>query len=434
MKKIISILLLILLLSVFLNIGATAEKAGFHTTINNLELPKFNNFEAENKIIEMLDKINYSLVCHYHQNLIDFGPRYTGSENCSQAGDYIYNTFNKTGMEVCFHHWQYDGFKSRNIVAKLDGNEKNSSVYIVSAHYDCTPGSLGADDDASGVAAVLALADVMSNYSFNHTIKFVAFSGEEVGTYGSFCYARDAYKNGDKIKAVLNLDMIGYANSSKGGKIIRFHFSKRSEWIVDSAQDIAKRYEDLLDMTVEGRPNYRGSDHQAFVDYGYDAVWIAHRDGYPWANSPEDTPDHLNWSYQVKATKLLLVVLSEMADEKRDMEIYLKKPYEGYVYLLGKPIYELNILGKFWSLNLRGTTILFGETEAVAEVITDEKIEYVVFCINNDFIGYDYKKPYSCKIKNRFIPLFGKNILRVYAYSESGTVAEDQMDIIVFTL
>jgi len=64
----------------------------------------------------------------------------------------------------------------------------------MSARYDCTSGSLGADDDGSGVAAVLASASIMSHYAFNHTIRFIAFSGEEVGTYGSFTYAKEAYE------------------------------------------------------------------------------------------------------------------------------------------------------------------------------------------------------------------------------------------------
>lgn len=433
-KKPIGVFLIILILIIFLNPVYNAEKAEFNIFKKNLEKTGFNEFEVKDKIVEMLEKINYSLVHNYHQKIMDFGPRYTGSENCSQAGDYIYGAFNKTGLKVRFHHWQYAGFQSRNVEATLEASEKNASIFIISAHYDCTPGSLGADDDGSGVAAVLALADVMSSYSFNNTIRFVAFSGEEVGTYGSFCYARDSYKNGDNIKAVLNLDMIGYANSSEGGKKVRFHFPKRSEWMVNSAKKIVGNYENIIDMKVEGRPNYRGSDHQAFIDYGYDAVWIAHTDGYPWANSPEDIPDHLNWSYQVKATKLLLIILSEMADEKLDIEIYLKKPYEGYVYMFGKPFFKLDILGRIWYSNLRGITFLFGKTKAEAEVITDEKVENVVFCINNDFIQWDSTPPYTCEIKNRYSSLFGKNILRVYAYSESGKVAVDEMDIIVFSL
>ena len=208
-KKLISIFLLILMLTVFYNQIAIAKKTGYITTISDTELTKFKDLTVQDKIVDMLDKINYSLVYHYHQKLMSFGPRYTGSKNCSDAGDYIYNAFDDIGLEVSFHHWQFNGFKSRNIEATLEGTQENSSIFIISAHYDCTPSSLGADDDASGVAAILALADVMSGYYFNNTIRFLAVSGEEVGTYGSFCYAKDAYKNKDNIRAVLNLDMIG---------------------------------------------------------------------------------------------------------------------------------------------------------------------------------------------------------------------------------
>ena len=80
-------------------------------------------------------------------------------------------------------------FQFIELVGELDQAGKNISseaIYVVSAHYDCSEGSMGANDDGSGVAGMLAIADILSKYSFNHTIQFIAFSGEEVGTLGSF--------------------------------------------------------------------------------------------------------------------------------------------------------------------------------------------------------------------------------------------------------
>lgn len=392
------------------------------------------NTTSYEEIVEMINQVDESLVFYYFDKLMEFGPRYTGSPNCTRAGDYIYEEFEKMGLEVEFHNWTYTKFKSRNVVATLKGSDSTSdAIIIISAHYDCTPGSLGADDDGSGVAVVLASAKVMSNYSFNHTVRFIAFSGEEVGTYGSFTYARDSYNKGDNIYAVLNADMVGYADSTKGGKMIRFFQTDRSAWIPEFAQNIAEKYMDLVDMNVEAVPNYRGADHQAFIHYGYDAVFIAHHDGYPWANSPEDTPDHINHTYLVKTTKFHLAVLAEMANKPIDIQVIIKYPKEGRVYFFNRSLFPLH-LGRFWYTELRGTTFIFGRAIAKVNVISKEEINRVIFCIDDIFISWDSQPPYEWKIQGKHYPPLGRHKLVVYAYTKSGKIALDEMDIRTFTL
>lgn len=177
-------------------------------------------------IIEMIQRINESMLFSFHHGLMKFGPRYTGTVSCNLAAQYIYGTFQDMGLPVEYYDWKYGGFTSRDVVATLNGTDPNSTAeYILCGHYDTVRGAPGADDDGSGSAAVLAIASVLSHYRFNHTIKFITFSGEEVGTYGSFTYAREASYRGDNIVAVLNMDMIGYANTVEGGG--SFGFTRR---------------------------------------------------------------------------------------------------------------------------------------------------------------------------------------------------------------
>lgn len=389
---------------------------------------------SDGKIIEMFQQIDESLVFYYHNNLMKFGVRYTGSINCSLAGDYIYNEFMKMGLNVEFHNWEYDGFLSKNIVATIEGSDDNSNaIFIMCAHYDCVPTSPGANDDGSGVAAILAAAKIMSKYSFNHTIKFIAFSGEEIGTYGSFSYARDAYNNGDNIVGVINIDMVGYADTTEGGKVLRFHLPERSMWISEFSSTICEKYIDIIDMSIETRPNYIGADHQPFVDFGYDGVWIAHHDGYQWGHSPEDTSDHINWTYLIKASKILLAIVAELAIKPIDVQIILKTPLEGYGYFFNKPIVSL-ACGKSWYKGLRGITIVFGRAVASAEVYSKEKIEYVVFCLDGNFMYFDSVPPYEWKIQGKHFPPIGKCTLKVYAYTETQKFVSDEMNIIIFSL
>jgi hypothetical protein len=422
-------LLSIFLIAIF--IGSVLSQSTISQTIETDSIIT-NNFE--NLIIEMVNKINNSQIKKYHNDLMDFGARFTGSENCTMAGDYIYNEFQKMWLEVEFHNWEVGRFKSRNVVATLKGqDEKFNAVYIFSAHYDCTPGSLGADDDGSGVAAVLAVANILSKYQFNHTIKFIAFSGEEVGTFGSFAYAEDAYNRGENIIAVINPDMIGYADTTEGGNILRFFYPERSYWIAKEAKVIGEKYYDLIEINIETLPNYIGADHQAFIDYGYDGVWIAHRDSYPWGNTPEDTPEKINFTYLEKATKFLLAFLVESANRAMDVQIMLKNPLEGTGYLFDTPIFDLS-LEKHWYRELRGITLILGGAVAKAEVISNQDISYVIFCINNNFMYWDSTPPYEWEIEGKHFPPIGKVKLRVYAYTKSGNFATDEMDIIIFTL
>jgi len=391
------------------------------------------SLSSRGEIIEMIEQIDEELVFYYHDRLMDFQPRYTGTITCELAAYYIYHEFKEMGLEVEFHEWKYAGFQSRNVIATLEGTDPASNaVFIMSAHYDTVEVSPGANDDGSGVAAIMAAAKIMSQYSFNHTIKFIAFSGEEVGTYGSFLYAKKAYNRGDNIVAVLNADMVGYADTVEGGKIIRFFHPERSTWIADYAITIGEKYLDLIDLSVESLPNYMGADHQAFVYYGYDGVWIAHHDGYQWGHSPEDTPDHINWTYQVKATKFLLACMAELALKPIDVQIILESPLEGYGHFFNRRIRELPF-GKRWAKGLRGLTIILGRALAIADVRSNEEVKRVIFCIDGDFISWDSEPPYEWKIQGRFKPLRGKHILKVYAYTESGKVATDEMDMLIFT-
>ncbi len=415
----------------------------FLLVINSISLSatENRNFETENSskdfdedIVDMIKQIDENLVYSYLEKLVSFGPRYTGSENCKRAGDYIYSVFENLSLDVEFHEWKFSKFKSRNVVGTLKGYDSSSNaIIIISAHYDTVKDSLGANDDGSGVAAVLAIAEVLSDYSLRHDICFIAFSGEEVGTYGSFTYARDAYRSGDNIYAVINPDIIGWAETEYGGKIIRFAHVERSSWIAEFASNISEKYIDVIDLTVEDIPNYRGADHQAFNDYGYDAVWIAEHDPCRNCNTPDDNLTNINSTYLAKSTKLLLAILAEMANKPIDIQVIIRTPYEGRGYFFNRSIIPLD-LGRLHFWGFRGTTLLCGRANASCEVITKEDVKFVIFCIDDNFLTWDSTPPYEWKIQGKHLPLIGRHKLKVYAYTFSGKRATDEMDIIVFTL
>ena len=397
-------------------------------------IPMNNSSLEPTDIINLINSVNESRVLYFYQGLLSFGVRYTGTINCTMAGDWIYNKFEKMGLNVEFHNWSFEEFQGKNIVATLPGTDNSSNaIFIICAHYDTVKNSPGANDDGSGVVAVLSIAEILSKYSFNHTIKFITFSGEEVGTFGSFNYAREAYNKNDNIFAVLNLDIIGYAETSEGGKILRFFHEEPSTWIVDFAQKISSKYIDIIDMSIESLPNYPGADNQAFVDYGYDGVWIAQHDPNWVGHSKNDTLEYINITYQMKVTKLMLAILTELGIKPINIQVIIRAPLEGMGYFKDFPLIELSF-AKFYFQRLRGITVAIGKPTAKAEVFCKEKIKYVIFTIDDMFIFWDETPPYEWKIHGKAYPLVGRHTLKVIAYSETNEVDSDQMDIIFFTL
>ena len=285
--------------------------------------------EALISLSEMISKINKSKLQDYIQKIQDFGPHPTGSATIDAVEDYLYSEFSSMNLIVEYDNWNYKTKSGKNIVATLPGHGLKDSIFIVCAHYDTVVISPGADDDGSGVACVLMIAEIMSYYSFNSTVKFILFSGEENGCLGSYEYSRKAYENGDKIIGVLAIDKVGYAESSEDGKFLRHHASSESEWMIDISQNIANTYFDLIELKVVRLPYDSSSDHRSFIEYGYKGSNFVENTLNPTYHTSEDTIEFINFSYLKKVCKLCLCTASKIAClnpilADNDLEIKIK--------------------------------------------------------------------------------------------------------------
>jgi hypothetical protein len=404
----------------------------------NENIIKLNNkiikADIDEFVVSIINQVNESLVTKYLEELIEFGPRYTGSNNCNEAAEYIYNEFKKLDLNVFKDPWENIKFQSQNVVATLNGTDPNSDViFIICAHYDTTESSPGANDDGSGVAAMLIMANICSQYSFNHTIRFIAFSGEEVGTCGSYSYVKKAYEKRENIKAVLNLETFGY--TSKGGKELFILKTSRSEWLTDFSQEVSEKYYEYIKLNIIPNGN-RPCDHQAFLDYGYDAVQFVqlNRDDYP-LHTPNDSLDKINFSYLINVTKLMLAITVELVNKPIEIQIRITTPYEGYLHVMDKPIIQL--LGfNIYRSGLRGMTYTLGKTIVRVNISTKLEIESVFFCIDgiSNFNGECKEPPYEWELQksvwSRF-PLIGKHIIGVYVWTKDGKTSYDEMDVFI---
>jgi photosystem II stability/assembly factor-like uncharacterized protein len=205
----------------------------------------------------------------------------------------------------------------RNVVATKPGTASDEQV-VICAHFDCTsetPDILapGADDNASGTAAVLETARITSGYDFERTIKFICFSGEEQGLFGSGEYASDARAAGDSIIGAINLDMIGYVDSYP--EDIDLIGNHPSEWLVDLTVACAGAYVPGLLTRKVIDPNEVLSDHASFWKAGYSALMgIEDKNlSYPYYHTTGDTLGNLTRAFATDVVRMGAATVAHLA-------------------------------------------------------------------------------------------------------------------------
>jgi hypothetical protein len=288
---------------------------GIYQYIQSSDPPE-KTFDAdEDTIIAILENIDEDLILGYLEDLVAFGPRVTGTTQCHQAGDYIYNEFESYGLEARYDDWSYGGYSGYNIEGTLQGvDEESDEIFIICAHYDSVPGSPGADDNGAGTAAVMAAAKTMSEFEFNHTIRFVAFDGEEQGLLGSHEYAEEAAANGDNIMAALNGDMIGFAPNPGDEDYIKIYENGASAWITDFCEEVRQKYFDFFDLEILVQGPAYNSDHASFWSYGYHAVMYHEYNFNDYYHSPQDLIEHMNIDYNTRVARLMIGTLGELGE------------------------------------------------------------------------------------------------------------------------
>jgi PKD repeat protein len=205
----------------------------------------------------------------------------TSGTPISKATQYVYEFLKKlTNMtSVTYHNWTSGSYSGRNVVAEKRGDTNPNEIVLVVAHMDDMPtGSTapGADDNASGSAAVMAMAEMINKVPHRRTVRFVLFTGEEQGLLGSAAYANSVA--GQNIVAVFNMDMISYEGD--GDPVMELHTRQTSNPGYAADREIADLFvwvvenyglSDKLDAKILTDGESR-SDHASFWNKGFAAV------------------------------------------------------------------------------------------------------------------------------------------------------------------
>ncbi len=276
------------------------------------------------EVVSVVNDVSGPNLTSYVQALENFQTRYASTAACESAGDYIQSFFSSLGLDdVHTESFSFNRNTSRNIVAERIGEVYPDDILIICGHYDSTTSNStrvtnapGADDNASGTAAVMEAARIFASRRFDYSVRFIAFSAEEWGLYGSQAYAAAARARGDSIIGVINLDMIGYVDAVP--EDLDIIVNDNSRWLAERLAEAASLYLGLSsDKIVDASITY--SDHSSFWDRGYPALLGIEDDDTPnpYYHKTGDTLATLNPAFMRSAAASAIALLAELAQPVR---------------------------------------------------------------------------------------------------------------------
>ena len=258
-------------------------------------------------------------------------------ESLQKTAQYIEDNFKKFRYEVQSQEFTVQMRKVRNLIAEIPGGARANEIVVIGAHYDTVYKCPGADDNSSGVAALLELARLLQGSHPARTVRFAAFVNEESPWFqtngmGSLVYARQAHKLKENIVAAISIETIGMYSDAEGsqryppgfeslypskGNFIAFIGNLGSRGLV---RDSVRSFRASVKFPSEGSAvpaaihGVALSDHSSFWQEGYQAIMIT--DTAPFRNPnyhrPTDKPDTLDYDRMARVVHGLVGVVSDL--------------------------------------------------------------------------------------------------------------------------
>jgi hypothetical protein len=254
------------------------------------------------------------------------------------AAGYIETQLTEAGWKLRRDEYEAQGKSCYNIEAELPG--ASPEIVLIGAHYDSVFGAPGADDNASGVAALLALARRCAGTQNGRTLRFVAFVNEEpyhfqTSQMGSFVYASRCRERGDRIAAMISLETIGYFSSQtdsqsypapglgllypRTGNFIGFVGNVASRSLLRNVIGEFRRH---AQIPSEGGalpamvPGVGWSDQWSFWQHGYPGIMVTDTAPfrYPHYHEASDTPDKLDYDSMTRVVSGMEKVIQHLAN------------------------------------------------------------------------------------------------------------------------
>lgn len=260
-------------------------------------------------------------------------------QQLEQAAVFIETSLKSSGYSTESQRYRVDTASARNVEAELTGSLHPREVVVVGAHYDSVADSPGADDNASGVAVLLALARDFASTRPRRTVRFVGFTNEESPYFwtddmGSLVYAKRCRQQGDNVVAMLSIESAGFYTNVEGtqrypaglgliypsrGDFAAFVGNLKSRPLLHAVMREFRAAATLPSMGASlpnAVPGAGWSDHWSFWQQGFPAIEVTDTAPYrnPYYHTPLDTPDRLDYVRLARLTRGLQAVLHSLAN------------------------------------------------------------------------------------------------------------------------
>jgi hypothetical protein len=327
-------------------------------------------FAYNETVAQMLGGVLQSDVYNYTASLTGVTPITVGgspftlttrnmnySTHVSKATQYVYEFMQARGLSVHYESWYDSGedLSSRNVIGEISGATRPTEIILITAHLDDMPNSNpapGADDNASGSAAVMTAAARMAGHHFERTVRFVFFTGEEQGFLGSDAYAAAAKARGDNILAVFNMDMIAWDDNDDGVLALETRYTTSPGYANDLAIanlfiQVVGAYDGLDGLHPFVDPIYdEYVDSISFWNRGYSSVTAIEdwNEGNPYYHTKNDTLATLNMPYFTSFVKAALGTVAHMALPMADTT-FADIPTTHWAWAFIESLYQAGVTG-----------------------------------------------------------------------------------------
>jgi Zn-dependent M28 family amino/carboxypeptidase len=261
------------------------------------------------------------------------------------AAAYIEGQFANLGYQTGRQEYEVEGVRVRNIdvnIPGVPGAARADEIVVVGAHYDSARGAPGANDNASGVAAVLEIARTLRDRKLARTVRYVAFVNEEPPFFqtdqmGSVVYARRCRERGERVVAMLTPETIGcYSDEKKSqhypsllswfypsvGNFIAFVGESESGRLVARCVQLFREHAKFPSEGGAAPKSIEGvgwSDHWSFSRQGYPGLMITDTAPFRYAHyhTAQDTPDKCDYDRMARVVEGVARVIEDLANQER---------------------------------------------------------------------------------------------------------------------
>lgn len=262
-------------------------------------------------------------------------------QRLDEAADYLEKTFQDSKYSVERQTYQVDQRDCHNLIVEIKGTSLPDEIVLVGAHYDSAYGTPGANDNGSGTAALVVLAEKMQSKPLKRTVRFVAFTNEEPPHFqreeimGSWVYAKACRQRKDKLVFVLSLETMGYFTDepfsqqvppplnllypNTGNFIAVISNPSSRPMMMDCLKVFRKHCKEVKACGGPLPEEMHGvgwSDHWSFWQEGYSGIMITDTAlfRYPHYHEPTDTVDKIDFKRFSQVVDGLTGTITEIAD------------------------------------------------------------------------------------------------------------------------